>query len=325
MNVRLEKLATLDCARYDAYVARHPRGSFAQFSGHLAALEAGTGYRVRVALADDLRGLLPYVVTRGGRRLSLPFYEPGGPLLTDDGDTECLDALLAAAGRPELRLVDWTPPGQPAEPIADYAVLDLDGEVERRFDRQVHKALRKAAREGVRVVRVTAPETLVRLFVPDYLDWMHRRHGTPALSRRYWSAVATGLAGRWQLFVAWWRGRPVAQLLGFAVGQSVCLTQIVSDPTAWELRAVDAVHAAFIAWAAAAGLRRFEFGTMRYAGQRQYKLKWGCRRVTWARVGGGPPPAPESAAALLVRAAWRRLPGPVCERLGPVVREWLTW
>lgn len=325
MNVRLESLASLDGARYDSFVARHPRGCFTQLSGHLAALEAGTGYRVRVALAEDERGVLPYVVTRGGRRLSLPFYEAGGPLLADDGDAECLDALLGAAGQPELRLVDWKPPGRRPEAIADYAVLDLDTEVERRFDRQVHKALRKAEREGVRVVRVTAPETLRRLFVPAYLAWMHRRHGTPALSRRYWLAVATGLAGGWQLFVAWWRGRPVAQLLGFAVGESVCITHIVSDPTAWEVRAVDAVHAAFIAWAARAGLRRFEFGTMRYAGQRRYKLKWGCRVVTWARLGGGRPPAPESPAALLARAVWRRLPGPVCERLGPPVREWLTW
>ncbi len=339
MSDTVEHLGSANQAAWDAFVAAHPSGAFAQLSGHLRVLADTTHYRPEGRLlrrGGEVRGVLAWVEARWLRQaVSLPFYEYGGPLLAPDADAGEVAALLAAAPPLELRLAHgWTAPPAAVQRQALYpfAILSLEADPERILaacDRQVRKAVRKAEREGVTIVHTQSPETIERWFYPAYLRWMRDRHGTPPLSGDYWLACAEHLAGQMHLFSAWHHGRLIAQLLGFATGRRVVITTIVSDEDDWGLRPNDLVHWAFVRWACLNGCRWFDFGGARYEGQRRYKEKWGCTFGTyeqgvWPAGPALPPPAPESAPAELARRGWRHLPLAWTRRLGPPLRELLT-
>lgn len=325
---------------WDRFVAHHADAAFCHLSGHLEALTHLYGDRVEAVMlrrGGEVRGVLACVRPRGGMTVSLPFYEYGGPLLACDAAPDEWRALLAAIGPAELRIATgWRGPDDlvTRTPLNDFAVLPLHDGFETvldRADRQVRKAVRKAVRDGVRVVENGSAEALRRQFWPAYLEWMRTRHGTPPLPLAYWETCRQRLGRAWRLFQAWHGGRPVAQLLGFAVGPRVVITTIVSDEArAWPVRAVDAVHAAFVDAACREGYASFDFGSARYEGQRRYKAKWGCRFATYERVvyPAGPPAQPalaaESRQAALARAAWRCLPVSWTAVLGPPLRERLT-
>ncbi|MCC7490955.1 MAG: GNAT family N-acetyltransferase [Fimbriimonadaceae bacterium] len=323
--------------RWDHFVARHEQAAFTYLSGHLTALATTTCYRVRgawVRQGEQIRGVLPWVEHPwSGARVSLPFYEYGGPLLADPADDGAVAQLLAAAGPLTMRIAGgWRYGGAVARhPLHEFAVLPLQRDPERVLagcDRMLRKALRKSAREGVVVVRNNSAAALERDFLPAWLRWLRDRHGTPPLAPAYWRAVHRALPGVWQLWQARQGDRLLAQLLGFVVGPRVVITTIVSNEEAWGARPNDALHWAFLQWACRRGLRWFDFGSARYAGQRRYKAKWGCRLVPYEQV-SSPPRAvaaltPEGPATALARRLWRRLPLPWTTRLGPPLREWLT-
>jgi hypothetical protein len=65
--------------------------------------------------------------------------------------------------------------------------------------------------------------------------------------------------------------------MGFTVGKRIQITHIVSDEMSWGLRTNDLVHWEFIKWGCENGYSEFDFGSVRYDGQRRYKKKWGTK------------------------------------------------
>ena len=63
---------------------------------------------------------------------------------------------------------------------------------------------------------------------------------------------------------------------GFTCGRRLSITNIVSDERFWHCRPNDLGHWELIQWACGNGIRHFDFGSVRYDGQSQYKRKWGC-------------------------------------------------
>ena len=325
---------------WDRFVVGHPDAAFCHLSGHLQALGTLYGGRVGAVMLSTgttTRGILGYVRPPGWDfAVSLPFYEYGGPLLAEDASPEEWQALLAAVGPAEFRIAPgWRGPDElvARQPVNPFAILPLDDGYEAILgaaDRQVSKAVRKSEREGVRVVQNNGPEAVVGQFWPAYLRWMRDRHGTPPLPLRYWQTCQQRLGPGWRLFQAWHDSRLVAQLLGFAVGRRVVITTIVSDEDlAWPVRAVDALHAAFVRFACRSGYEVFDFGSARYEGQRRYKSKWGCRigvyqRAVYPAGRALPRPSNTGAVVALAQAAWRRLPLGWTATLGPPIRERLT-
>ena len=79
-----------------------------------------------------------------------------------------------------------------------------------------------------------------------------------------------------KLFSAFHEGKYVSGLLGFACGRRVSITTIASDKDAWPMRPNDLVHFELIGWSQRNGYDYFDFGSIRYQGQQQFKKKWGC-------------------------------------------------
>ena len=141
---------------------------------------------------------------------------------------------------------------------------------------------------------------------------------------------ASALGARLRIFWALRGTVKLAGLLGFACGQRVSITNIVSDERYWDLRPNDLVHWEFVKWASAEGYRYFDFGSVRYGGQRQFKSKWGCVLADsgyyfLAPHGAGAAQETFDSSSGTMQAAsklWARLmPPEMAQRLGPVLRR----
>jgi lipid II:glycine glycyltransferase (peptidoglycan interpeptide bridge formation enzyme) len=123
---------------------------------------------------------------------------------------------------------------------------------------------------------------------------------------------------------------PVSALLGWTVGATVQITDIVSDERFFRFRANDLLHFEFIRWAAAADFRWFDFGPVRYPGQMQYKKKWGLEFHEYSHYyfpprGRKKPLSDQNRWAQAGSAIWRILmPRRLAARLGKFLRRELA-
>ena len=90
-----------------------------------------------------------------------------------------------------------------------------------------------------------------------------------------------------KIFYAFIDDKPVAGLLGLARKNVVNILSIVSDSRYLRYYPNDMVHWAFIKWAIEKQCRFFDFGVIRYPGQRQFKKKWGCELKPYRIAGVG--------------------------------------
>ena len=97
------------------------------------------------------------------------------------------------------------------------------------------------------------------------------------------------------------------------MGGSVQITDIASDERFFSYRAADLLHFELIDWAIGRGCRLFDFGPVRYAGQRRYKKKWGVELREYAHYcfparKGRAPLSDRSLSMRAARSLWRHRP-----------------
>lgn len=286
-----------DQSAWDEYVQRHPEGRFAHMFAY-QCIEKAYGYKPNyIAFTESGRiiGVLPLFHARSrifGRRLiSQPFIEYGGFLLDQQIDSEVfleiLDYLDELLKRQRIACLEMH--GNQGQSVSsariiranpqELAVLPLDRTADdiwlNVISRHVRKAVRKAQREGL-TVHCEINESLIRdRFYPLYLRSITRLGSLPhPLS--YFLECFRAYGDRQRYVWAVKDGTPVACLLGFSCGRRISITNIVSDDRFWNLRPNDLIHWEYIKWACENGMQHFDFGSVRYGGQSQYKKKWGC-------------------------------------------------
>jgi hypothetical protein len=279
---------------WDQFVDLHPEGRFCHLWGYRRVLEDTYDYRCVYLSLQALGkrvGIFPSVIVpRGGRLVSQPFNEYGGPLTRglSAEQQQALPALLMQVALEEgCRSVEIRG-GIGCEamsktdlcfrsPLHSYAVLNLTHK-----DHLWRHSLNNEARKGVKRARNSGLQGEIRRgsravedpFYSLYLSSM-KRLGVPPHPQKFFDKLAEGLADR---AVAAWvmdRGNAVSMLLGIVTGQRIHTLITASDHRAWSMRPNDLAHWELMEWAMAAGLRVFDFGSVRYAGQHRFKTKWG--------------------------------------------------
>jgi CelD/BcsL family acetyltransferase involved in cellulose biosynthesis len=218
------------------------------------------------------------------------------------------------------------------------AFLPLDRPPEELWRRvithQVRKAVQKAERADLKVIERADERVLVSDFFPLYLASM-KRLGVPPHNLQYYLQCRAAFGDRLKIFWAVLEGRPIAGLLGFECGARVSIINIVSDDRFWEVRPNDLIHWEYLKWAHAAGYKYFDFGSIRYEGQLQYKKKWGCSIVDhgyYHLMAGDQRQAEQTEGFNSSSEAMQRLskiwagyvPEFVCRRFGPTLRKHLV-
>ena len=339
---------------WDAFVAAHPHGRFLHLTGFKKTVEEVYGLRPNYWFWREegrVRAVFPSFFHRarltGKKLISQPFSEYGGILFAPDAQPPERRTILSwlprvvERSREKERLAYLEIRGFPdlggdeaglfqTIRLCERAVLPLDPALKLwdKVDYSVRKNVRRARSSGVELRLLETAEDIRRVFYPLHLRSL-KRLGSPPHPLEYFMKHNENLGDRMRISTAWLGGQPIAALLGWVVGRSVQITDIASDERFFACRANDLLHFELIDWAIGRGFRLFDFGPVRYEGQRRYKMKWGVELHEYAhycfpaRKGRGPL-SDRSPAARAARSLWRFVPSQLAARLGRRLRRELA-
>jgi len=328
--------ASVDAVRWDAFVEQCREATFFHRIGWRGIIDGVFRHRPHYLLAERsgaIVGVLPLAEVKsrlfGHALVSLPFCVYGGPA-ADDAATA--DALIDAAAEiamslrvPHLELRDRQTK-RPAWPqqtlyVTFRKTLFPDSEANlAAIPRKQRAMVRKGMKHGLR----SELDAGVDRFFALYADNMHR-HGTPPLSRRYFSRLRETFGADCEvLTVVNPKGEAVSSVMSFYFRDEV-LPYYAGDSTqARDLAANDFKYWELMRRACERGLRVFDYGrSKRDTGSFAFKHNWGFEATPLAyeylllgrdSVPENNPLNPKYRAFI---ALWKRLPRFAVNAVGP--------
>lgn len=276
---------------------------------------------------DDtgFHSLLPIMEVRspltGCRAISLPFSDYCEPYFPDS--RKGIEAVVALAPLArergwkscEIRGGDRYFGTLPTAAVFSLHTLDLslpEDELFHAFKESAGRNIRKASREGVSVVRDSSLASLRKFY--ELHCFTRREHGLPPQPFSFFRNLHEHLLqhGIGDLFLANFKGRPVAGAVFFRFGSRVVFKYGASDRQLLSHRPNDLVMWEAIKWYASRGCAEMCLGRTELAhfGLRRFKAKWGSveRSIGYYRYEFGkgefvptPPPAWGKATEAVVR------------------------
>ncbi len=279
-----------------------------------------------------ISGVLPLVHVRsllfGHYLVSLPFVNYGGPLGSPDSVSLLMDKAAEAyrttgAKALEIRARTEQPVSLAASHDKVTVTLPLpSGESEslwKGFPAKLRSQIRRPMKEGIEVR--FGPDQVA----PFYSVFAHhmRDLGTPALSEKFFRAIAGTFGESVWFGCAYHQGQPVAGGAGFVWGTEFEMTWASSLLAYKRMSPNMLLYWSFMERAISQGLTVFNFGRCTpEGGTHRFKRQWGGRDETlwWYRLPSGEgraTPSPDAGAYALAARMWRRLPLGVATALGP--------
>lgn len=323
---------------WDAYVRAHPQGTFFHLSGWAKAVQRVWGHRCVLLgawRAGRLVGVLPLGEVRhwlfGHSVCSMPFAVYGGVAADDDAAAAALEREAVALARScdaahlELRQLkarhaDW--PRQDIYVTFRKALQEDDEANMLAIPRKQRAMVRKGIGNGLRAEVDTDAGRFFALFA----DNVHR-HGTPAMPRAWFEALIQQFGNDAEvLTVVAPDGRPLSSVLSFYFRDEVLPYYAGDDLSARDLAANDFKYWALMQHAVRRGARLFDYGRSKIGtGPYSFKKNWGFTPQPLAyefqlfQGQGLPQHNPNNPKYQLLIKAWRKLPLPFANRLGPPI------
>ncbi|MFK7894499.1 MAG: GNAT family N-acetyltransferase [Myxococcota bacterium] len=340
---------------WDQFVEGLPDGTLGQAGAWPRVLRDAYGLDCEaVAIShgqNDFLGTLLLAHFRGlggGRSLiSLPFLDASGIAAVDPASRETLldyartRARALNAGLELREFVASEPGAEPDANLPETPRVDLrlelptesgDEVLWKSLPGKVRNQARKAQREGLITPEAGAEERDTEKDWDDFysvyaenMRWL----GSPPHSRKFFASVRQHFGVRARSIVARDEGRPVAALI------ALHYAGIVWVPWASALAAErkrcpnHSIYWEALRWTHALGARAFDFGRSPLdSGTHRFKRGWGAKELPlrWSSEDRSgeiihPTALLDSPALRSTAKVWRRLPRPICDRLGPVLRS----
>ncbi|MHB8493955.1 MAG: FemAB family XrtA/PEP-CTERM system-associated protein [Casimicrobiaceae bacterium] len=339
---RVRPFATGDEARWDAFVDACASATFFHRAGWRDILENVFRHRCHYLIAgrgDEICGVLPLAEVRsrffGHALVSLPFCVYGGAAANDSAaENALIDAAveLARSLRVDHLELRNREPKRPDWPRQDLYVtfrktLAPDAEANMAaIPRKQRAMVRKGIARGLRSELDATPGRFFEL----YADNMHR-HGSPALSRRYFERLCATFGGACEcMAVTTPEGKPVSGVLSFYFRDEVLPYYAGDTEDARDLAANDFKYWELMRRAGERGVRTFDYGrSKRGTGSFDFKKNWGFEPTQLAyeyqllRRDSVPQNNPLNPKYRALIATWRRLPRAIVDVVGPRVARHL--
>jgi serine/alanine adding enzyme len=326
-----------DGGTWDEFVGRARDATMAHRWVWMEIVSRSYGHKVfpLAAVRDgSLAGVLPLVLLRSrlfGRHLvSMPFLDYGG--LCTDGDRVAEHALVDAAvelarsngATLELRHLIDRSIGLPASLHKVTMTLDLsNGEdaVWRHIRSNRRGQVRKARRNGL-VASVHGVEALAPFF--HIMATNMRDLGSPMHRRRFFAAVVTGFGGDARIILVRDGGEPVGAGMVLVDRSRIVLPWSSSLRSSFSRGPNQLLYWEALRYGIERGCQEFDFGrSSRDSGTFESKREYGAEPVQlyWHRHPPGEETADQDTQRLeWATRLWRRLPVPVANVVGAMVR-----
>jgi FemAB-related protein (PEP-CTERM system-associated) len=342
MPLTCRPLDEADEPTWDAFVAAHPDGTFFHRAGWRRVVERAFGHRTHYLIAERdgaVTGVLPLGHVRsalfGSSLISVPFCVYGGPLAADRDSFAALVAAAAALLQParasalELRFLS-PPPQDWLDPAAWQARGDLYVTFRKPIGADDETNLKAIPRKQRAMVRKGIERGLTSTAGQD-VDLLHRIYaesvrnlGTPVFARRYFRLLAEIFRDCMDVVTIRDGAAPVASVMNFYWRDEVLPYYGGGTAAARHCHANDFMYWEVMRRAAARGYRLFDFGRSKTGtGAFAFKKNWGFApaaleyRFHLAPGAAIPDHNPLNPKYRLFIAAWKKLPLPVANALGP--------
>jgi FemAB-related protein (PEP-CTERM system-associated) len=338
MAIRLRQLDETGAAAWDAFVASRPDGTFFHLSAWADVIRAAFGHRSHYVLAEQdgaIVGVLPliHVHTRlfGNTLISTPFCVYGGPLAIGHDVATALDVhaeqlrenLGASAVEMRQRTIvrcDW----QVRPDLYVTFRKPITGDDDRNMKaipRKQRAMVRKGMQNGLASVCNQDVAGLHRVYAESV-----RNLGTPVFSKRYFEILSRTFSDCSDVVTVLDNGQPIASVMNFYFRDEVLPYYGGGTPVARRRAGNDFMYWEVMRRAAQRGYRLFDFGRSKLGtGAFAFKQNWGfdpeklCYRYRLAPGAVIPNYNPLNPKYRIFIAAWKKLPLPVANLIGPQI------
>jgi FemAB-related protein (PEP-CTERM system-associated) len=344
MAITLRPLDDRNAAAWDRFVDSMPLGTFFHRSAWARVVETAFGHATHYVLAERdgaITGVLPIarVKTRlfGDTLISVPFCVYGGPLAAD---AETAAALVAEAEALRVRTgaaavefrqrdaweTDWLGENWVQRPdlyVTFRKPIEADHDRNMKaIPRKQRAMVRKGIQNGLTSVVGQQVDPLHRVYAESV-----RNLGTPVFSKRYFRILMDVFGpSDADVVTILNKDSPVASVMNFYFREEVLPYYGGGTTAARACAGNDFMYWEVTRRAADRGCRLFDFGRSKLGtGAYAFKHNWGFvpeklhYRFNLAPGGSIPDINPMNPKYRLFIAAWKRLPLPVANTIGPFI------
>jgi FemAB-related protein (PEP-CTERM system-associated) len=339
MALTIRPLDDAAAPAWDAFVRAHPRGSFfhlAAWAGVIARSFRHTPHYLMAERDGAVVGILPLVHVRtrlfGSSLISNPFCVYGGPLGEDAATVQALAdfaaTLMPKARAPVMEFRFVEPPAQEMPGLATRSDLyvtfrkAIEASDEANM-KAIPRKQRAMVRKGIELGLASEVDSDTKRLHAVYAESV-RNLGTPVFARRYFDDLAATFRDALDIVTITDAGTPIASVMNFYFrdevlpyyggGTAAARSRYGSDFMYWEV----------MRRAAARGARLFDYGRSKLGtGSFAFKKNWGFAPAPLHyqfRLAPGasiPDLNPLNPKYRLFIAAWKKLPLPVANLVGP--------
>lgn len=332
--LRVRDFDSADASRWDSYVAEHPEATFFHRAGWKRVIENAFGQRHHYMVAERdgrLVGVLPlfhqHSLLFGNALISAPFCVYAGALADDQEtagalvDTAMKRAAELGADYLELRNRQRQHPDWPTKDLYVTFRKSISGDDAQNLA-AIPRKQRAMIRKGQKLLnhRVTRDiDAFYRMYASSV-----RNLGTPVFPKRYFRLLLEEFGEDAELLLVQEGETPVSAVLSFYHRNEVLPYYGGGTMRARAVKANDYMYWEVMRRAAARGVRLFDYGrSKRGTGSYRFKKHWGFEpeplNYEFGLVGADSVPdiSPANPKYRLFIGAWKKLPLPVANAIGP--------
>ena len=342
-GLQVDRLLSAGDPAWDRFVESRPEGTFFHLSAWKAVIEESFGHTCHYLVArqgGSVVGVLPLTHVRGrifgNSLLSNGFSVYGGPVAQTPEALLALDqAALDLARDLKVERIEYRLRARlhPDWHSNDSTYVTFRKPIDRDPDKEmlaIPRKQRAMVRKGIKAGLVGETDADVQRLYPLYAESV-RNLGTPVVSRRYFECLRSVFADTSEIVTVVKDGQPLASVISFFFREEVLPYYGGGRHAAREHAANDFMYWEVMRRACCAGLRLFDFGRSKNGtGSYAFKKHWGFEAEPLhyehrlLRLDEVPEINPLNPKYALMVAAWKRLPLPLANRLGPVIARELA-
>lgn len=331
----VRQMQPTDAANWDAFVGRCDESTFFHRAGWKEVIERAFGHRTHYLLAESggkIEGILPLAEIKhfyfGHSLSSLPFGVYGGIAAESEEARELLDRkaqdLAGNLGVDHLEYRNVKPFHEdwPTKDIYVTFRKEIDPDVDQNM-KNIPRKQRAMVRSGIKHGLSSATDENADRFFRVFADNM-LRHGTPALPKRYFEILMEVFGRDCEILTVTHGDEVVSGVLSFYFKDEVLPYYAGDTVKARQLAANDFKYWELMKRACERGCRMFDYGRSKVGtGSFDFKKNWGFEpqplhyEYQLHRAKEVPDQNPLNPKYQLFIKAWRRLPMPVANFIGP--------
>jgi FemAB-related protein (PEP-CTERM system-associated) len=337
-SIIVRPMAESDTAAWDKFVSTTLGATFFHRSGWRTIFEDVFRLKSHYLVAErrgDIVGILPLVHQKtflfGNALISAPFCVEGGPLSVEPEAQSALDgAAIALMEKTRAAYIEYrsrraTRPGWAVKGEL-YATFERsisadDNANLHAIPRKQRAVVRKTLEGGLKSEIETNADALFGVYSESV-----RNLGTPTFPKRYFSALLRTFPGACDVVVVYDGTRPISSVMNFYFRDTVMPYYGGGTSAARRNGANDFLYWEVMRRAARRGCTRFDFGRSKAGtGAFAFKKNWGfepqwLEYEYWLKPGSTlPAKDPTNPRYSFLIEAWKRLPLPLANVLGPLL------